>query len=123
MLDAAKAMKLSAKDLLELNIIDEVIPEPLGGAHRDRDLILRNISNTISQNLDLFKGMTADEILNHRKNKFLQIGRSKGFVSNPESLSAVQTKGFNFQEIKKFKKIIIFVTGAILVLSIIALSL
>ena len=41
MLDAAKAMKLSAKDLLELEIIDEIIPEPSGGAHRDKDLILR----------------------------------------------------------------------------------
>ena len=40
MLDAAKAMKLSAKDLFELNIIDEIIQEPLGGAHRDRDAIL-----------------------------------------------------------------------------------
>ena len=42
MLDAAKAMKLSAKDLLELEIIDEIIDEPLGGAHRDKDLILQN---------------------------------------------------------------------------------
>ena len=44
MLDAAKAMKLSAKDLLELEIIDEIIPEPSGGAHRDKDLILENLS-------------------------------------------------------------------------------
>ena len=48
-------MKLSAKDLLELNIIDEIIPEPLGGAHRDRDMILENIRSSISQNLDFFK--------------------------------------------------------------------
>ena len=60
MLDAAKAMKLSAKDLLELNIIDEIIPEPLGGAHRDKDIILENIKNSISQNLDFFKNMTPD---------------------------------------------------------------
>ena len=45
MLDAAKAMKLSAKDLLELEIIDEIIPEPSGGAHRDKDLILENVKN------------------------------------------------------------------------------
>ena len=57
MLDAAKAMKLSAKDLLELNIIDEIIPEPLGGAHRDRNMILDNIKNSISQNLDFFKNL------------------------------------------------------------------
>ena len=116
MLDAAKAMKLSSKDLLELNIIDEIIPEPLGGAHRDRDLILENIKNSISQNLDFFKGMTAGEILNHRKNKFLQIGRGKGFVSNQESLSVIQTKSFNFKEIIQSKKNIIFAVGTIVIL-------
>ena len=42
-LEAAKAMKLSSKDLLELRVIDEIIPEPVGGAHRDRDLILDNV--------------------------------------------------------------------------------
>ena len=115
-LDAAKAMKLSAKDLLELNIIDEVIPEPLGGAHRDRDLILASVMNSISQNLDFFKGMTGEEILNHRKNKFLQIGRNKGFVSNPESLSAVQNVSFNFQEIIKSKMNIVIAVGASLAL-------
>ena len=47
MLDAAKAMKLSAKDLLELEIIDEIIPEPSGGAHRDKDLILENVRNCL----------------------------------------------------------------------------
>ena len=121
MLDAAKAMKLSAKDLLELNIIDEVIPEPLGGAHRDRDLILENVMNFISKNLNFFKGMTADEILNHRKSKFLQIGRDKGFVSNPESLSAVQNVSFNYQEIIKSKKNIIIATGVGLILLAIAI--
>ena len=104
MLDAAKAMKLSAKDLLELNIIDEIIPEPLGGAHRDRDMILENIRNSISLNLDFFKTLTAEEILNHRKDKFLKIGRSKGFISSPESLSAIQTSGLDFKEIIKSKK-------------------
>ena len=43
--DAAKAMKLSAKDLLELEIIDEIIDEPIGGAHRDKNLILKNVKN------------------------------------------------------------------------------
>ena len=52
MLDAAKAMKLSAKDLLKLEIIDEIIPEPIGGAHRDRNLILDNVRNAISKNLE-----------------------------------------------------------------------
>ena len=87
MLDAAKAMKLSAKDLLELKIIDEVINEPTGGAHRDKNKILENVKNSISQNLALFKNMTRDEILTQRKNKFLKIGREKGFLNNLEEIS------------------------------------
>jgi acetyl-CoA carboxylase carboxyl transferase subunit alpha len=97
MLDAAKAMKLSAKDLLELRVIDEIIPEPLGGAHRDRNLILSNVRDSISKNLNIFQEMSAEEILDQRKNKFLKIGRSKGFISNPENLSSLDNKR-NFME-------------------------
>ncbi len=81
-LEAAKAMKLSAKDLLKLEIIDEIIAEPLGGAHRDKDLILDNVRNAIDRNLGKFLTLNEDEILNQRKNKFLDIGRNKGFSSN-----------------------------------------
>ena len=88
-LDAAKAMKLSSKDLLELKVIDEIIPEPVGGAHRDRDLILDNVRKSIEINLNEFSNMSEDEVLNHRKNKFLTIGRSKGFVSQLDNLSAL----------------------------------
>ena len=80
-LEAAKAMKLTSKDLLNLNIIDEVIPEPIGGAHRDKDLILDNVRLSIEKNLDLFSQMDKEEIINQRKNKFLSIGRSRGFTT------------------------------------------
>jgi len=86
-LDAAKAMKLSSKDLLELKVIDEIIPEPVGGAHRDRNLILDNVRNSIEINLNEFSNMSGAEVLNHRKNKFLTIGRSKGFISQLDNLS------------------------------------
>ena len=46
-LEAAEAMKLSAQDLLKLGVIDDIIPEPLGGAHRNHDEIADNIKNTI----------------------------------------------------------------------------
>ncbi len=91
-LDAAKAMKLSAQNLLELKVIDEIIPEPVGGAHRDRDLILDNVRKSIENNLNEFVNMTKDEIFNHRKNKFLEIGRSKGFVSQLDDISALSMK-------------------------------
>tara|TARA_Y100000590_G_C15619698_1_gene977085 strand:+ start:86 stop:1192 length:1107 start_codon:yes stop_codon:yes gene_type:complete len=88
-LEASKAMKLSSKDLFNLNIIDAIIPEPLGGAHRDKDLIIENVREEISKNLDFFANMDKEEILLQRKNKFLSIGRSKGFISAenlPDSL-------------------------------------
>jgi len=91
-LDAAKAMKLSSKDLLELKVIDEIIPEPVGGAHRDRDLILDNVRKSIENNLNEFFNMSGDEVLNHRKNKFLSIGRSKGFINQLDDLSSLSIK-------------------------------
>ena len=91
-LDAAKAMKLSSKDLLDLKVIDEIIPEPVGGAHRDKDLILDNVRQSIDNNLNEFFNMSRDEVLNHRKNKFLAIGRSKGFISQLDDLSALSVK-------------------------------
>ena len=84
-LEAAEAMKLSSKDLLDLGIIDEVIPEPLGGAHRDKDLSIKNVRDSIKKNLDELNSMNRDEIFSHRKNKFLSIGRKKGFVSKIDS--------------------------------------
>jgi acetyl-CoA carboxylase carboxyl transferase subunit alpha len=94
-LDAAKAMKLSSKDLLDLKVIDEIISEPVGGAHRDRDLILGNVKKSIENNLNEFLNMSSDEILNHRKNKFLTIGRSRGFVSRLDDLSTLSMKKNN----------------------------
>ena len=116
MLDAAKAMKLSAKDLLELKVIDEIIPEPLGGAHRDRNLILSNVRESISKNLNLFKEMSAEEILDQRKNKFLKIGRNKGFISNPENLSTLESKKNNLEQFFSKNKKIFYFTIAFLLL-------
>ena len=91
-LDAAQAMKMSSKDLLELKVIDEIISEPVGGAHRNRDLILDNVRKSIEKNLNDFNSMNREEIANHRKNKFLAIGRNKGFVSQLDDLSSLSIK-------------------------------
>ena len=81
-LEASKAMKLTSRDLLELKIIDGIVKEPVGGAHRNKEEILKNVKNSIKENLNFFENMSRDEILNHRKNKFLSIGRAKGFNVN-----------------------------------------
>jgi len=91
-LEAATAMKLSATDLLELKIIDEIIAEPVGGAHRDRDLVLKNVKSTITNNLNEFNNMSREDIISHRKNKFLSIGRNKGFMSKTKNLETLTMK-------------------------------
>ena len=104
-LEAAAAMKLSANDLLDLKIIDEIIPEPLGGAHRDKNLILENVRNSIERNINDFNSLTREEIYNNRKEKFLSIGRTEGFATSSgkqESLS-LQTS-LLIDLLNKFKK-------------------
>ncbi len=78
-LQAAEAMKLTASDLLNLGIIDEIIEEPLGGAHRDGERIAKEVKDSISQNLKFFENLSGEEIYDHRKNRFLKIGREQGF--------------------------------------------
>lgn len=121
MLDAAKAMKLSAKDLLKLKVIDEIIPEPLGGAHRDRDAMLENLKTSITQNLDYFKDLSPEEIANERKNKFLKIGRNDGFISTTEDLSSLTVKKNKFENILKSKKIQIGIGISVILLGLIIL--
>ena len=119
-LEASKAMKLSSKDLLNLDIIDEIIPEPVGGAHRDRDLILDNVRSSLEKNLEFFLSMEKEEILNHRKNKFLSIGRNKGFTTQTGLSENLTMKENKFDQlinkIKSDKKIIYISIGVILIL-------
>ena len=120
-LEAATAMKLSANDLLNLKIIDEIIPEPLGGAHRDKNLILENVRNSIERSINDFNLLTREEVYNKRKEKFLSIGRTKGFVtssSTQENLS-LQTSLLNdlLNKLKQYKNYVI-ITGVLIVVTL-----
>ena len=119
-LEAATAMKMSSSDLLKLNIIDEIIPEPVGGAHRDKDLILDNVRDSLKKNLDFFETMDKDEILTHRKNKFLSIGRNKGFTTQSDDRNDLSMKANAleniYQNFKKNSKIYYGVSGAVLLI-------
>jgi len=123
MLDAAKAMKLSAKDLLELQIIDEIINEPIGGAHRDKNSILKNVQISISKNLNYFESKSSEEIFNERKNKFLRIGRSKGFINNLDNLSSLSKERKSFERILKNKKFFISIIGVVIFIFLLSLYL
>ena len=113
-LEAARAMKLTSQDLLDLKIIDEIIPEPTGGAHRNRQAILNNVKLSIKKNLEYYENFSRDEIYNMRKEKFLAIGRENGFKINEKGentlLSAQPNKNNLISVIKNKKKLYNFVT-------------
>jgi acetyl-CoA carboxylase carboxyl transferase subunit alpha len=72
--DAAKALKLTAKDLYELKLIDGIVKEPLGGAHRKPQDAAENIKQIIKKELAAFKNLSKEEILETRYEKFRSIG-------------------------------------------------
>ena len=74
--DAATAMKITAQDLKRLHVIDEIIPEPMGGAHRARAQSMQATGDAISRALGEFAGMDAGAIKKQRREKFLAIGRT-----------------------------------------------
>tara|TARA_B100000029_G_scaffold75838_1_gene67569 strand:- start:2762 stop:3859 length:1098 start_codon:yes stop_codon:yes gene_type:complete len=76
-LEAAKAMKLTAKELFKMKIIDEVIEEPVGGAHRNKNQIISLTRDMLKKSLKNFEKYTREEIFSQRKEKFLNIGKQK----------------------------------------------
>ena len=71
---AAKALKFTSKNLLELGVVDEIIPEPLGGAHRDHRQMANTLKNTLIRNLKQLSAIPRDELLERRYQKFRRIG-------------------------------------------------
>jgi acetyl-CoA carboxylase carboxyl transferase subunit alpha len=74
--DAATAMKITAADLLNLKIIDGVIEEPLGGAHRDPDQVIDRAGGVLAEALTNLAGLDRQEVRRLRREKFLAIGRT-----------------------------------------------
>ena len=72
--DAAEAMKVSANELKKLKIIDEIIEEPLGGAHRDYNLISSSIKDSLIKNLSALNSMSMEQLLDRRYKRLVEIG-------------------------------------------------
>ena len=72
--DAAEAMKVSANELKKLKIIDEIIEEPLGGAHRDYDLISSSIKDSLIKNLSALNSISMEQLLDRRYKRLVEIG-------------------------------------------------
>jgi acetyl-CoA carboxylase carboxyl transferase subunit alpha len=73
--DAAAALKLTAQDLKRLGVIDEIIPEPQGGAQRHAAKTISNVGEAVARNLQAFAGVSRDVLRTQRREKFLGIGR------------------------------------------------
>jgi acetyl-CoA carboxylase carboxyl transferase subunit alpha len=116
-LEAAKAMKLTANELLKMEIIDEIIKEPLGGAHRNREQMISITKNTLSKYLAEFKKYSREEIYEKRKEKFLNIGKQKAFTvfsNNNYWMKKENFFGLVKKNLFKFKKT--FIVAAVIIL-------
>ncbi len=71
---AADSLKITAMDLLKFDVIDDIVKEPLGGAHYDHALIAENLKSKLLENIDAMKDMTAQELKDDRYNKFRKMG-------------------------------------------------
>ena len=73
--NAAQALKLTAKDLLELGVIDDIIKEPLGGAQRGKEQTILNVADTLDTGLKELDAIPLEKLVENRAEKFLKIGR------------------------------------------------
>ena len=76
--DAAAAMRITAQDLLELKVIDGIVREPVGGAHRDPAQTIAAVGETMARALAEFDGQKPEQIRRQRREKYLAIGRNLG---------------------------------------------
>jgi len=76
--DAAEAMGITSKRLKELNLIDKIIKEPLGGAHRDFDAMAKNVKSFLTESVELFEHTPLDKLLEQRYARILQYGNFTG---------------------------------------------
>ncbi|QCK88620.1 acetyl-CoA carboxylase carboxyltransferase subunit alpha [Phreatobacter aquaticus] len=74
--DAATNMKITAQDLLRFGVIDQIVQEPIGGAHRGREAAMTRVGDALEQGLKGFAGLSPEEIRRLRREKFLAIGRA-----------------------------------------------
>ena len=74
--EAAKAMKITAQDLLGMKIVDRIIPEPAGGAHSDPEAAMQAVGDAVEEELKALAGISAEDLRKRRAERFYAIGRS-----------------------------------------------
>jgi acetyl-CoA carboxylase carboxyl transferase subunit alpha len=73
--EAASSMRITAQDLTRLGVIDAIVPEPLGGAHRDPEAAVKAAGDALAEQLEGLRGLDASALRAQRAEKFLAIGR------------------------------------------------
>jgi acetyl-CoA carboxylase carboxyl transferase subunit alpha len=76
--EAATSMKITAQDMLRFGVIDSILKEPAGGAHRDAGTMIAATGDAVEQTLNDLRNLDPDMIRNQRRQKFLDIGRKLG---------------------------------------------
>mgnify|MGYP001335749650 FL=1 len=74
--EAANSMRITAQDLIEMKIIDGIVSEPIGGAHRNHQKIIKDVEKTIIKNLSELTKLDRNILVDNRRNKFLSMGRN-----------------------------------------------
>jgi acetyl-CoA carboxylase carboxyl transferase subunit alpha len=75
---AAEALKLTAKDMKKLHLVDDIIKEPLGGAHADRVSTFKTVEKEIVKVFDELKKLTPEDLVHQRMEKYANMGVFKG---------------------------------------------
>ena len=87
--EAAEALKLTAEDMLKVDIVDKIIPEPIGGGHRNREKVIEDTGNAIEEFLQTLSNQHGNQLKHSRQERYLQIGRSGLFSDKITTANAV----------------------------------
>jgi len=89
-LDAAAALKITAKDLLDLGVIDDIVPEPLGGAHREPKAVCTLVGKALTNQLFDLTDLSTEQLLTRREQKYRKIGAVDGLsTAEPHETSSI----------------------------------
>ena len=99
--EAASALKLTAEDMLKIDVIDEIVKEPTGGAHRNPHRAIESVGDEIEKYLNLLSNQHGNDLKHARQERYLQIGRSGLFSEKPQQLILFLMKSLGNLAIKK----------------------
>ena len=101
--EAASALKLTAEDMLKIDVVDKIISEPIGGAHRNPIRAIEDVGNEIEIFLNLLSNQHGNDLKHSRQERYLQIGRSGLFSDKITSANSLLDKKYGKKKNNKIK--------------------